>query len=76
MIHSLTEEFVPLPKPICPHCNRESANNQVCTNLGCGKPITAPVQLFARIRSQPVVRTMGHSRSRLQEGGKVRKTMQ
>ena len=67
---------MPLPKPICPHCNRESANNQVCTNLGCGKRITAPVQLFARIRVQPVARIMGRSRSRLRLGGEFDRTIQ
>jgi hypothetical protein len=45
-------------KVICPHCNRESADNQVCTNLGCGKRFDAPVRLFARTRTLPV-RNMG-----------------
>jgi hypothetical protein len=43
-------------KMICPHCNRESANNLVCTNLGCSKRIDAPVRLFARNRALPVGR--------------------
>ena len=35
----------------CPHCNRESANSRFCTNLGCGKRLDAPAQLFARTRA-------------------------
>jgi hypothetical protein len=76
IILSLTEEFVPLPKPVCPHFNRESDNNQVCTKLGCGKRITAPVQLLARIRTPPVIRLMGRSRSRLREGGGFNRKIQ
>ena len=46
---------------ICPHCNRQSADKLVCTNLGCGKKITAPVQLFARARSVHTMRSSGSS---------------
>jgi hypothetical protein len=35
---------------ICPHCHLHSANKYVCTNLGCGKRLSAPVQLYARAR--------------------------
>jgi len=35
-------------RTVCPHCNRTSADALVCTNLGCGKRIADPVQLFAR----------------------------
>jgi hypothetical protein len=37
---------------VCPHCNRYSANDKICTSLGCGKRIAAPVQLFARARAR------------------------
>jgi hypothetical protein len=47
---------MPVPKTtvVCPHCHLQSANDKVCTNLGCGKRITDPVRLFARTRG-PVV---------------------
>ena len=35
---------------VCPHCNLYTANDKICTNLGCGKRLAAPVQLFARPR--------------------------
>jgi hypothetical protein len=38
------------PGTICPHCFRESASDKVCTSLGCGKRLNAPVQLYARVR--------------------------
>jgi len=41
-------------RAICRHCNRESTDNQVCTNLGCGKRLDAPVRLFARTRTLPI----------------------
>jgi hypothetical protein len=56
-------------KVVCPHCNRESANHQVCTNRGCGKRIAAPVRLFARNRIPPVLGNMGRSAPRSREGG-------
>jgi len=55
------------PKVICPHCNRESADNRVCTSLGCGKRIAAPVRLCARIGT-PIVGKMA-SRGRSRAGG-------
>lgn len=45
-----------LPKTVCPHCYRESANNLVCTSLGCGKRIAMPVQLLPRRRAKSVSR--------------------
>ncbi len=41
--------------PVCPHCNRHVAlvHNGVCTNIGCGKLLSAPVQLFAHVRRPP-----------------------
>jgi hypothetical protein len=45
-----------LLKTICPHCFRESANSLVCTSLGCGKRIGAPVRLFPRTRAKSVSR--------------------
>ena len=41
-------------KTICPHCNVETANEKVCTNLDCGKRLTAPVKLFARAKKPRV----------------------
>jgi hypothetical protein len=38
---------------ICPHCNLQSANEKICTNRCCGKRLTAPVRLFARLRRPP-----------------------
>ena len=58
-------------KVICPHCNRESADNRVCTSLGCGKRLAAPVRLFARIRT-PMARKMGSS-GRSRAGGGLEK---
>jgi len=43
-----------LLKTVCPHCYRESANSLVCTSLGCGKRIAAPV--FAGRRAKPLSR--------------------
>lgn len=40
---------------VCPHCNLYSANDKICTNLGCGKRLAAPVRLFARTRKRPTV---------------------
>ena len=51
------------PKVICPHCNRESADNRVCTSLGCGKRLAAPVRLFARIRTTMVGKIGSRGRS-------------
>jgi len=45
-----------LLKTVCPHCYRESANNLVCTSLGCGKRIAMPVRLFPRTRAKSVSR--------------------
>lgn len=30
---------------VCPHCHKTvgSANKGICTNIGCGKPLNAPV---------------------------------
>ena len=58
---------------ICPHCNRESADNQVCTNLGCGKRLDAPVRLFARNRALPFgsIGAAFERRSRTLEGAMI-----
>jgi hypothetical protein len=45
-------------KSICPHCNLQTANEKVCTNLGCGKLLTAPVKLFARPRRRSALMPM------------------
>ena len=45
-----------LPKTVCPHCYRESANSMVCTSLGCGKRIAMPVRIFPRGRAKSVSR--------------------
>jgi hypothetical protein len=58
-------------KVICPHCNRQSADKLVCTSLGCGKKIDAPVLLFARTRNVPVVRNVERFRIRTHDSGRV-----
>lgn len=57
-------------KTVCPHCNRESADNQVCTSLGCGKRIDAPVRLFARVRRLPVVGPLETRPKVVSQGGR------
>jgi len=40
-------------KVVCPHCHLQSANDKVCTNLGCGKRIAEPVRSLTRTRRKP-----------------------
>ena len=40
-------------KVVCPHCHLQSANEKICTNLGCGKRITEPVRPLTRTRRKP-----------------------
>jgi hypothetical protein len=67
MIPFVSRDTLLKGKAVCPDCNRESADNQVCTSLGCGKRIDVPVRLFARTQTLPVGK-MGSS-PRLREGG-------